>query len=247
LSSALIASAKISNLNVYNAVLYLLPTLGLASFLGYIFLIRRVKGRITYKTSFSLKELLTPLGIILAAPILDFTLKRFRVFHPQEIATMIGVCGAFILACKLSKENFSLIKISREMRPWNFTLIIIGMFIFLNIFKSSNVTDLIATIPLSPLILCVVAGFGLGFATGRVLLPASITIPVYLTTGTITPPIFTIIYTGIFFGYVISPVHPCVCVSCEYFNVSMKEMLKLLSIPAFIIFFADLIIAILLT
>ena len=121
------------------------------------------------------------------------------------------------------------------MKPWNFTLIIIGMFIFLHIFQASDIADLIATIPLPIATLSVVAGFILGFATGRVLLPASIIYPVYLTSGAITPFVFALIYTSIFFGYVISPVHPCVCVSLEYFNVSMKKFFKLMILPTSII------------
>lgn len=247
LSSALIASAKISNLSVYTAALYLLPTFAFALFLGYIFLVRKVHGKITYTAAFSLKKLTIPLGIILVAPFLDFTLKKLLVLPIKEIATLIGVCAAFVLSLTLSRVNLNLKTIAQKMRPWNFTLIILGMFVFLNIFKSSNVADLIASIPLSPLILCVVAGFILGYTTGRVLLPASIILPIYLTLGTMMPFVFALIYTSIFFGYIISPVHPCVCVTLEYFNVPMKNFLKLSATPALIVFFIVLIISLLYT
>jgi hypothetical protein len=110
------------------------------------------------------------------------------------------------------------------------------MFIFLNVFKASNAAALIASIPLPPATLCVVAGFALGLTTGRVLLPSSIILPVYLTFGAITPVIFALIYTSIFFGYIISPVHPCVGVSLEYFNASLKDFLRRLIFPTLIIF-----------
>jgi integral membrane protein (TIGR00529 family) len=236
LSSALIASAKIANLNVYNAALYLLPTFFFALILGYIFLLRKVHGRIDYENPFSLRGLLIPLSIVLIAPVLDFSLKRFLSLPVQELATLTGVAAALIVSVVVSRSRLDLLRIARKMKPWNFTLIIIGMFIFLNIFKASNAATLIGSIPLPPLTLCVVTGFILGVATGRIILPASIILPVYLAYGVITPVAFATIYSSIFFGYVISPVHPCVGVSIEYFNVPMKDFLKLLIIPTAIIF-----------
>jgi len=243
LSSALIASAKIADLNVYIAAVYLLPACAFALFLGYMFFVRKVHGTLVYSNPFSLKKLLIPLGIILVAPFLDFTLKKVLMLPIQEIATAIGVTTSFLLSWRLSPINLNLQEISKKMKPWNFSLIILGMFIFLHIFKSSNVAHLIASVPLSPATLCVVAGFILGFATGRVLLPASIILPVFLISSVLSPLTFTIIYTSIFFGYVISPVHPCVGVSLEYFNVPLKDFFKLLAWPTFIIFIVTLLIS----
>jgi integral membrane protein (TIGR00529 family) len=236
LSSALIASAKIAGLNVYHAMLYLLPSFLFAVLLGYVFLIRRITGKIEYQQSFTIKGLLMPLAIVLVAPVLDFTLKKWAGLPVAELATVIGVISALSLSIALSRNTLNLWIIARRMKPWNFTLIIIGMFIFLNVFKASNAAALIASIPLPPATLCVVAGFALGLTTGRVLLPSSIILPVYLTFGAITPVIFALIYTSIFFGYIISPVHPCVGVSLEYFNASLKDFLRLLIFPTLIIF-----------
>ena len=236
LSSALIASAKIASLNVYNAMLYLLPSFVFAVFLGYVFLIKRISGRIEYQKAFSFRGLCMPLAIVLVAPFLDFTLKKWAVLPVAELATVIGVSTALSFSIVLSRKKLNLWTIARRMKPWNFTLIIIGMFIFLNVFKASNAATLIGAIPLPPATLCVVAGFILGLTTGRVLLPSSIILPVYLTFGAITPVVFALIYTSIFFGYIISPVHPCVGVSLEYFDASLKDFLKLLVLPTLIIF-----------
>lgn len=244
LSSALIASAKISSISVYTALLSLLPIFAFALVLGYVFFVRRVRGTIDYSSSFSLKKLLIPLGIILVAPLIDFVLKKTFTLPVKEIATILAVCTAFAFSLVVSKNKPELWVIAKKMKPWNFTLIILGMFVFLHIFQASNIADLIAAIPLPTATLCVVGGFILGFATGRVLLPASIILPVYLTTGPISPLVFTIVYTSIFFGYVISPVHPCVCVTLEYFNVSMKKFFKIMALPTIIIFAATLLTSI---
>jgi integral membrane protein (TIGR00529 family) len=247
LSSALIASAKIVSLNVYNAALYLLPTFAFALVLGYVFLLRKVHGRIEYDNPFSLKGLLIPLCVVLVAPVLDFSLKVLISLQVRELATLIGVATALGVSILVSRSRLDLLSIARKMKPWNFTLIIIGMFIFLNIFKASNAAALIGMVPLPPLTLCVVTGFALGIATGRIILPASIILPVFLTYSVITPVFFAIIYSSIFFGYVISPVHPCVGVSIEYFNVPMKDFLKLLIAPTAIIFAMLLLSSIILT
>jgi hypothetical protein len=236
LSSALIASAKIADLSVYSAALYLLPTFFFALFLGYVFFVRKVAGTIEYDKPFSVKGLLLPLLIVLVAPLLDYSIKRFFNLPVKEVATIIGVSTSLFLSVLMSRFPLNIVSIAKRMKPWNFTLIILGMFVFLNIFRQSSAAVLIASIPLEPATLCVVAGFVLGVATGRVLLPASIMLPVYLTFGTITPVVFALIYTSIFFGYMISPVHPCVGVSLEYFNVPMKNFLRLLIVPTFVIF-----------
>ncbi len=123
------------------------------------------------------------------------------------------------------------------MRPWNFVAIILGMFIFLNIFQASGASQLIAELAPSKVMLCVVVGFLLSMATGRVQLPASVVIPIYLTTygqESMTPLIFTFIFVSMLLGYDASPVHPCVSVSLEYFKVPMKDFLRIFAPPTFL-------------
>jgi len=242
LSSALIASAKIVGLDVYVAVLYLLPGSFLALVLGYIFFLSKVDGRMSHSRKFSLSELMIPLIVILSAPVLDFSLKR--VLSIGTLATLIGVTTGLILSIALSRNKLNLGRIATRMRPWNFALIIIGMFLYLYIFQESDARNLIAAIPLPLLPMSVTAGFLLGLATGRVQLPASIVFPVYLASaGHVTPTIFAIIYIGIYFGYIISPVHPCLIVTCEYFHVPIKDMLRKLAVPTLMVFAAVLLIA----
>lgn len=242
LSPALIVSAKISSLDVYVAIIYLLPGLFLASILGYIFFLSRVQGSLSYPERFSWSALTVPLIIILSAPALDFVLKR--ALSLGSLATLIGVTTGLSLSIVLSRKKLDLRKIAVGMKPWNFSLIILGMFLYLHIFQASGAGNLIATLPLPPLTLSVTAGFLLGLATGRVQLPASIILPVYLATADhITPFVFALIYIGIYFGYIISPVHPCLVVTCEYFRIPIKDMLVKLTLPTLIVFFTVLLIS----
>ena len=246
LCPALIVSAEIAGLDVYEAIIYLSPGFILALVLGYTFFLRRVHGNLAFSESFSWSGLIIPLIVILSAPVLDFVLKR--IFSMGTLATVVGVTIALSLSIALSRKKLDLKRIAVGMKPWNFSLIIVGMFFYLHVFLESDVRNLIATLPLSPLILSITAGFLLGFVTGRVQLPASIILPVYLATADhITPFIFALIYTSIFFGYVISPVHPCLVVTCEYFHVPIKHLIKKLALPALIVFIIIFLISVTIT
>jgi len=242
LNPALIVSAKITNLDVYQALVYLLPASLLALVLGHVFLLRKVHGSIRYAKGYSWSGLAIPLTIILCAPVLDFCLKR--LFAIGTAATLIGVTAGCLLSIGWSAKKLNLKKIVMQMKPWNFALIIIGMFLYLHIFQESDAKNLIATISLPPLILAVTAGFLLGFLTGRVQLPASIIFPVYLAAiGQVTPLVFALIYAGIYFGYMISPVHPCLVVTCEYFHIPLRVMIRRLAWPTSLVFLTILLIS----
>jgi integral membrane protein (TIGR00529 family) len=235
LSPALIVSAQISNLDVYRAVLYLLPGFFLALFLGYVFFLRHINGRTAPEDNSSWKRLSMPLLVILTAPVLDFVLKR--TLEMGTPATLIGITAGVSLSILFSRTRLDLLGIARRMKPWNFGLIIIGMFLYLHVFQASEAGAAIAALPLPPLLLAVIAGFALGLLTGRVQLPASIIFPMYLgAVGFVAAPIFAVIYVAIYFGYIISPVHPCLIVTCEYFHVPIRAMVYRLAVPTLIVF-----------
>ncbi len=234
LAPALIVLTGITGLDIYESILYILPFGVVATVIGYLFFLRKVDGSIARPNGFSFKGLMVPLTVILSAPLIDFVLKK--LFGLGNTATFIGVVVGLILSLVLSVKKLPLLGLIKEMRPWNFALIIIGMFMYLYIFEATDIGPIIAGLPLPPLLLAVTAGFALGFLTGRVHLPGSIIFPVYLAAaGAITPFIFSLIYVGIYFGYIISPVHPCLVVTCEYFRIPIRDMIKKLAAPTAIV------------
>lgn len=224
LEPALIVATRMSDLDIYVAILYILPFAILAALLGYFFFLRRVNGKPRFVGTFSCSKLAVPLLIITIAPILDFSLKKGLGL--EATATLIGVITAISLSLVLSRKSIDIPRLIKKARPWNFALIIIGMFLYQHMFEQTNAGDAIALLPLPILPLSVSAGFLLGLFTGRVQLPASIIIPVYLGAGqAITPGIFALLYVGVYFGYIMSPAHPCVVVTCEYFKTSMRRLI----------------------
>ena len=235
---ALLVTTKMAGLNLYGVIPYLFPGLILMFILGYLFLLKDVKGGMSYSSDFRLRGLLIPIMVILIAPSIHFLLiTLFPEFSP-EIFLVIGISTSLILAFYLGKLSWRDLKsIWLKMEPWKFSLIIIGMFLFLNMFKASDVSKVIADIAFSRSFLIVGIGAFFGFVTGRVQIPVSILLPIYYSKygeNTMTPLIFSIMFFSIFMGYVISPVHPCVSVSLEFFKVSLKNFFKTLIIPTII-------------
>lgn len=234
LSSALIVSTSICGLDIYRAIAYLIPGFLFTFVLGYFFMLRRVDGNLSYDSALSKSDLVMPLTVICSAPLVDFVLKK--LFSMGNLATLIGVTVGLALSVGFSRKKLDLKRMVVGMKPWNFSFIILGMFMYLHIFQKSEAGNIVALVPLPPLMLAVTAGFALSVVTGRVELPASIIFPVYLATaGSISPLLFALIYISMFFGYIFSPVHPCLLVSCEYFSVPVKSMIRILALPTFIV------------
>lgn len=233
LGPALIASAKIAGLEVYDAIPYLIPAFLLTALLGYLFLLRRVDGRLAQRGAFSLPGLLVPLSIILVAPTIDLILKRTMDLPVTEIGTVLGVAASLVFAMSVGRTGpKGLGKVVLRMRPWKYALIILSMFAFLNVFQGSGVPERIAALTLPPVVLCVAIGFLLGLITGRIQAPMSIVIPIYVTAyGPIPAAGFALTYLAIFLGYIVTPIHPCISVSLEYFGTPMGSFLRRLALP----------------
>ena len=238
ISSALIIASKITNINLYILVLGLLPSLIVMWVIGYIMLVRNVSPY-TEQGERDLKRAFLNLIPILIAPVFDFVGRTFFNFFVPELFLLLGLIISIWLALKFGKMKVSSVKpISKKMKIWRFPLIIFSMFIFLEVFVLSGAPEEIASVDLSVFLLILI-GFLLGFGTGRIQLPISILLPIYLAQFTV--PImplldFIFIYTSIFLGYLITPLHPCVAYSTEYFKTDFIKVAKVLGKPIFISF-----------
>lgn len=234
LGPALIASAKVAGLEVYRVIPYLLPLCLFSILLGYGFLLRRVEGRMDYPGPFSLKGLMLPLGALLAAPLTDLILESEFVLPVRELGTLAGVSLSLLLVAIIGQLNWrKLLQVGKKMKVWRFSLVILGMFFFIGVFQRSEAPQLLAGLALPPVVLSVVGGFLLGLITGRIEASASILIPI-LAVGApgVTLPLFAMIFYSIFLGYVLTPMHPCIAVSTEYFHIPLRAFLGRLALPA---------------
>lgn len=233
---ALLPTTKMAGINVYEQIVYLIPGFFLLLFLGYLFLLKDITGTIQTASSPKPKKILVPFGIILIAPLIHITFITLDPYRLPEFYLVCAVATSFLLSLYFGHISLGNIKkIILKMKPWKYSLIIMGMFLFLNIFKASDTPGVFEALNVPKIFLLVIIGFLLGFATGRVQLPVSILLPVYLAkygVSFMTPVSFAIMFFSVYLGYLISPVHPCVAVSLTYFHTSLKHTIKHMIPPA---------------
>jgi len=235
---ALLATTSMANLNLYSVILYLVPGFTVMMLLGYLLFLKGIKGNNSEQVRINRKKLAIPITVIILAPFMHFTLTMIFKNIIQEIPLVIGVSLSLILAFyfgHLGWEDFK--AICQKMKPWNFALLILGMFLFLHIFKASETSRVIAEASFSKVFLIVGMGALLGFTTGRVNVPISILLPIYFAQyghRAMTPLVFAVMFFAVYQGYIISPVHPCVLVTLEFFNTELRDFYKLLALPGLI-------------
>jgi len=232
----LLPCSKMANLNIYKIILYVLPAFVILFILGYFFFLKSIKGDMPKPKDFNLKKLVVPLVIILTAPIIHIFLSNNGVM--DEISLLIGISSSLLLTFIIGRLDFKDgMNIIKKMKPWKYFLIIIGVFLFLHVFEASNVSQEISKIVFSKSFLIIFIGAFLALVTGRVQLPVSILIPIFAATygaEQLTTLTFAIMYVAVYIGYMISPVHPCVSVSIEFFDTKYKDFAGKLLVPSLI-------------
>jgi len=244
LSTTVIVASVITGISMYIIITAMIIPFILMMIVGYLTLLRTVeKGEKTFERDF--KKVIINLIPIIIAPILDFLGRTFLDLPYPEIFLFIGMVLSICIALKLGKLPITSIKdIAQKMKIWRFPLLIFAMFLFLDIFIKSGVPDDIGTLDL-PFIIFICIGFFLGFAVGRVQLPISILIPIYLIQYfvTVMPLLdFVFLYFATFLGYLITPLHPCLTYNVQYFKTNYKDAFKSIGIPTFICFGLSLVI-----
>lgn len=238
LSSALIVASVLTHINLYILVIALLPCFAIMWIVGYYTMVKDLSP-FSEQGERDLKRAFHNLLPIILAPIVDFIGRTFFNLQVPEIFLLVGLVFSIWIALRFGKMKFSNVKkISIKMKIWRYPFIIFAMFMFLEVFVLSGAPEEIGSLDLS-VFLFILIGFFLGFATGRIQLPISILIPIYLVQYTVfIMPIldFIFIYTSIFLGYLITPIHPCVSYSIEYFNTDFKKVFRILIKPIMISF-----------
>lgn len=242
IQASLIVATALAGINLYVAVAALLVPFAIMMVVGYAFLVQPA-GRTPGERSRDWRRALRNLSPILLAPAVDLVARTFLaplapdfvLFAVPEILLFGALLLSLALVLKLSATPARELKpLAKEMHVWRYPLLIYGMFFFLGVFERSGVPELIGSWAL-PLLAFLLVAFVLGYATGRVQLPATILIPIYLAqhAGLVAIPLldFALVYFAIFLGYVATPVHPCVAYSLKYFDTSYKDALKALVRP----------------
>jgi len=227
---ALLIPVKLANLNVYDVLPYLFPFFILMIVLGYVFLLRGMKEDMVYEGKARPEKLIMPIFLILLPLVIDYTIKYFFDIEPADMVLFFAVLVTTLLAMAIGKVKIPKARsIVVGSKFWKFVLLMMTMFMFIDIFGVSGVGAKISALNVPTVVLCVFIGFLLAFVTGRTQLSASVVIPSYLAATSLESMpliIFAATFVGIFLGYVISPLHPCISVSLEYFDVKLDNAIK---------------------
>ena len=241
ISSAMIfaSSSEVTGISLYLIFLTLIPPFVIMAFIGYFTLVKNLKTN-EQPSKRDLKKVFHHIIPIIIAPLIDFIGRTFfNDILPKNSFLLIGLIISLGIALKFANMGLLSTKnIAKKMKIWRFPLLILAMFWFLDIFRRSGVAEEIGSLNLS-FMLFILFGFSLGFATGRILVPLTILVPIYLvqfTIGTMPLMEFIFLYCSIFLGYIITPIHPCVAYSTNFFETNYKNVVKYLAIPTFLCF-----------
>jgi len=173
LSQSFIIPVLIAGLDRYLVILVMIIPFIILSLIGYFFLLKSIE-KSKRDSERIIKIVLKNLIPIITTPLVDVLGRIFFPFIVSELFIVIGLVLSIVISLKMSHLNISSIKsISRKMKIWRFPLLIIGMFLFLEVFLASGLPNDISNLNLI-FILLIFIGFFLGFATGRIQLPLSI-------------------------------------------------------------------------
>jgi len=233
LSVQLIVGSILANISLYVIVLALILPTFIMFLTGYFSLVHSVQSK-KEDLERDMKRVLHNLIPLIIAPIIDFIGRTFFPFIFPELFLIIGLGLSIFIALKFAQFNGEkLVKTIKKMKIWRFPLLILAIFLFLEIFLLSGVPQVLGNLHFNFLFLLLI-GFGLGFITGRVQLPLSILIPIYLIQNGLASMIlldFVLLYWSIFLGYLITPIHPCVAYSINYFKMDYKSTARYLILP----------------
>lgn len=251
LQASLIVASEMAGLSLYTAIGTLLIPCFIMIVIGYFTLVRPIETEDKEERDRNLKIVLRNIFPLILAPLIDIVGRYLIVpIVPgllPEMFMLIGLIISIFTAIRFSAMGFKNIEqtsaseikvIMKDMSIWKYPVLIYAIFFFLEVFKNSSVPSLIASLELNFYIFLVIA-FLLGFATGRVQLPITILIPIYLGQyGFSTMPLFmfSLLYCAVFLGYVITPVHPCVAYSLNYYKIGFKDILRGISLSTGVCF-----------
>lgn len=252
----LLATSKMAEVSLYRAVAWTLPFFLIMVAAGWLLLLRSIPGTMPGESSFQSRASLQTITTIVLAPVVHFTLSTLFPHVMTELFLFLGVflsLGAAVFwgfkdvpdshsLLEKSNRHFSprltaFLLVIRKMKSWRYVLLVLWVFFFMYTFQETEITTLIADLHPSRLALFVGFGTLLGLATGRVNLPVAVLVPIHVSlfgAGSMTALEFAILHFSVFTGYVISPIHPCILVTLEYFSTDYLRTLRLLALPTLI-------------
>ncbi|MCS7239890.1 MAG: DUF401 family protein, partial [Candidatus Bipolaricaulota bacterium] len=236
LSSALITGAKLASLDLWTAILWQLPWALFLLIVGALFLLTPFAGPKGGHRGGDTRRFWWGLAVLLLAPFLDLALRRTVALPALEVATALALTASLLLALCVGPGIQGFPRLFLQSQPWRFSLIVVGVFMYLGAFQASGLPKAMAALPFPLAFLVLGLSFLMGLATGRQQAALSVVIPVYLATGkALDGWRFSLIYQACYLGYLLSPLHPCLAVSAEYMRTGLFRTWRRLLLPSAVV------------
>ncbi len=238
LSPSLIVATTIAGLNILNVIPFYVPIFVVALTIGWIFYLRTLKPQPT-NSKIRAHDLI-PVMLISLAPLLQISLSIVGL--DINIATFVAVSIVLVISViYVGVPIGRLGTLARKMKIWNFSLILLSLIFYTRVFVMVSAAT-ISRIKFGTVLVLFVFPFVLGLLTGRVQLAASLVLPILLSgDGFVSAGMFIAIFSSALSGYLMSPAHPCLVLSVEYFKSSISGAIKKLLIPSLLLALISLI------
>ena len=123
-----------------------------------------------------------------------------------------------------------------RIRPQNFFALNLALWLYAELAHAALAR---IELPSLPMWLLSAIALALGLALGRVYVPAVVVLSIVMRFYTVSALMIAAVYVFAFLGYVMSPIHPCVAVTAEYFSVSEASLLRSLLKPVLLLLVAS--------
>jgi len=236
LSSSIIIAAQLAGLSIAQAILAMSPVAVVMFVVGYFALIRSLRNKDNNKHKemgkISVNRTIRTLLIFLSAPILHIFLSTTFLSHFEQLSFFISMSISIIIAILSNRISIAeFIQIVKKSKIEQFSLLFLFLLLFLNMVRSYENLELLFAGFHPPLFIVGIMAFFLTFLSGRIEISLSIIYPFIFTIYAITsfsPGLFRFIYFSLFAGYLISPLHPCLAFTTEYFQTGYWKVFRLI-------------------
>lgn len=235
LAPPLLLLSREAEVAIHWIILFQIPIFIVALVTGIFILWRKTRdiGN-SWKEKFEGKDpgdtLLTEIFPILISVIIFFLLYYMTPLNLTSLvfAVPVGIASSLLISKESWEESIEMMK--GGFSP-DLALAVFGIMIFYNVVVSSGLQNNLSEMFLGsflPLpILIVLISFLLGMSMGHNLGAVGLSYSILASTIGGNLPFLVLLYTSSFLGYLISPIHLCVAVSFEFFDLDFADFYKL--------------------
>mgnify|MGYP000686900515 CR=1 FL=1 len=226
LATPLVLLADLSGRNIFTIIEMQIPLFLLAFFIGYFFVrkVGNIKDEKKRGDRGEIKGLLPILLPVSIATPLSFFISTYPAFL---ISLPIGIATALLIG---KKKDVNMLKKGISI---SLAVAIFGIMLLKNIIFASGITDVISThlVHLPSVVTIAALSFIIGLLTAHNLAAIGILYPILAPVLTDVSMV-SLLFISSFMGYLISPIHPCVVLTYDYFKPRFIDAYKMLIPPA---------------